>query len=66
MCSPRELLLITEREELKLVTLTGQEMAVRLGKAVTSFHASYSLELDALSQSKGLLALSAKFCMVRN
>jgi len=37
-----------------------------LGKAVTSFHASYSLELDALSQSKGLLALSAKFCMVRN
>lgn len=56
----REFLIVTEREESRVHDGPGA-----LGKAISTFHANYSLELEALSHSKGIMALSAKFCMVR-
>jgi phosphopantothenate-cysteine ligase len=61
----RRVLIITERDEIKLVSPHEKELEPSMVKAVVRNHKQFALEREALKSSRSLLGLSAKFTMLR-
>ena len=58
------MLLVSEREEVKLILDEKEELEASIVRYISHYHKQYSLERVALKTGKSLLAMSAKFCMV--
>lgn len=61
----RRVLLVTEREDIHLVSSRERELEPAMIRAVVRAHKLFRLEREALRASRRLLGLSAKFCMFR-
>jgi hypothetical protein len=61
----RHVLLVTEREEVNLVSSRERELEPAMVRAVVRAHKHFRLEREALRASRRLLGLSAHFCMMR-
>ena len=61
----RRVLIVTERDEIKLVSPHEKELEPSMVKAVVRNHKQFALEREALKSSRSLLGLSAKFTMLR-
>lgn len=61
----RRVLIVTERDEIKLVSPHENELEPSMVKAVVRNHKQFALEREALKCSRSLLGLSAKFTMLR-
>lgn len=61
----RRVLIVTERDEIKLVSPHENELEPSMVKAVVRNHKQFALEKEALKSSRSLLGLSAKFTMLR-
>lgn len=59
------MLLVTEREDIHLVSSRERELEPAMVRAVVRAHKLFRLEREALRASRRLLGLSAKFCMFR-
>jgi len=61
----RRVLIVTERDEIKLVSPQEKELEPSMVKAVVRNHKQFALEREALKSSRSLLGLSSKFTMLR-
>lgn len=61
----RRVLIVTARDEIRLVSPKEKELEPGMVKAVIRAHRHFTLEREALKSSRSLLGLSAKFTMLR-